>query len=221
MTETTKAPLLALERRYVPAAAGATIRAEDPKDGQELPRLAGVACPFDSLSVELWRDWDTGKPIHERFLAGAFAEVLAAKPDVIVPRDHDPMHLLGRTASGTAFVFESETGLEYWVDPPNTEDGRTVVELVRRRDVAGSSFAFIPAVLSWREEEDRIIRTVEKVAGLYDVSPVTWPAYPSSNVASRSVDELQRELATWRNGGVEAWRHEHRLRLARIAEAGL
>ncbi len=209
-----------VERRYISAAAGATLRADEPAEGRELPRLHGVACPFDSLSVELWRDYDSGKPIHERFVRGAFAEVLAGNPDIIVPRDHDPMHLLGRTSSGTASVEETDEGLAYWVDPPNTEDGRTVVELIRRRDVAGSSFAFIPGVVSWREEGDRIIRTVERVKGLFDVSPVTWPAYPASSVASRSLDALQAELATWRQGA-NAWAAACNERRLRLIEAGL
>lgn len=209
---------LTIERRFIPLDAGAELRAEG--DGA-LPRLSGLACPFGSLSVELWRDWETGKPIHERFAAGAFTEALSASPDVIVPRDHDPGRLLGRTSSGTASVFETARGLEYWVDPPDTEEGRSLVVLVRRKDVRGSSFAFIPATVDWTEEETRILRTVRKVKALFDVSPVTNPAYPESTATmSRSADSVQAELKLWREGG-SAWKRALREREARIAETSL
>ncbi|MEO8277760.1 MAG: HK97 family phage prohead protease [Thermoanaerobaculia bacterium] len=207
-----------LERRFIPLAAGAEIRAEG--EG-ELARLSGVACPWDSLSVQLWRDWDTNKPVHERFTAGAFAEVLAAKPDVIIARDHDPSRLLGRTASGTASVVETSRGLEYWVDPPATEEGRSIVVMVRRGDVRGSSFAFLPATVDWTEEEERIIRTVRKVSLLHDCSPVTNPAYPESTATmSRSVEAMQKELNAWRSGD-KAWRAALLNREARLVETGL
>lgn len=207
-----------LERRFIPVSAGAELRAEG--DGA-LPRLTGVACPWDSLSVELWRDWDTNKPVHERFLAGAFAEVLATNPDIIVPRDHDPRRLLGRTAAKTASVFETTRGLEYWVDPPDIEEGRSLVVQVRRGDIRGSSFAFMPATVDWTEEEDRIIRTVRKVSLLHDVSPVTNPAYPESSATlARSVETMREELKTWRRGD-RAWLMAIREREARLVESGL
>lgn len=207
-----------LERRFIPLAAGAELRAEG--EGA-LPRLAGVACPWDSLSVELWRDWDTNKPVFERFVAGAFAEVLATNPDVIVPRDHDPRRLLGRTSAKTASVFETARGLEYWVDPPDIEEGRSLVVQVRRGDIRGSSFAFLPATVEWSEEETRVIRTVRKVSLLHDVSPVTNPAYPESSATlSRSVEAMRDELKTWRRGET-AWLLAVRDREARLAESGL
>lgn len=208
-----------IERRFIPSPPGAELRAE-PVDGKPLPRLTGVACPWDSMSVELWRDWDTDKPVVERFMAGAFAEVLAKNPDIIVPRDHDPSRLLGRTASGTAGVFESEAGLEYWVDPPDTEEGRSLVIQVARGDIRGSSFAFMPSTIDWTEEESRIVRTVRKVGLLADVSPVTNPAYPGSTATmARSIEALQQDLQAWR-ADANAWRAALRDREAMLIAAG-
>lgn len=193
-------PGIGIERRYVPLAAGAELRAEG--EG-ELPKIHGLACPWRSLSVELWTDWATGKPVFEQFERGAFTDVLAGKPDIVVLRDHDRLHLLGRTASGTANVFETDLGLEYDVDPPKNEDGRSLVELVRRRDLFGSSFSFMARKVEWEETGDRVIRTVKTVSLLEDVSPVTRAAYPESIVSARSVESLQAELAAWR-GAVAA-----------------
>lgn len=185
------------ERRYTPISAGAELRAEE-SEGDNLPKIHGVACPWDSLSVELWLDFETGKPVHERFERGAFDEVLVGEPDIVVLRDHDRMHLLGRTASGTAKVWESERGLEYEVSPPDNDDGRSLVTLVRRGDLFGSSFAFWPQTVEWSEEEERVVRTVRKVKELDDCSPVTRAAYPASSLSARSLSQMKAELDVWR-----------------------
>lgn len=208
--------LTEIQRRYVPAEQGAELRAEG--EGAGL-MIRGLAVPWDSLSVEIWRDWQTGKPVYEKFSRGAFTAVLAKNPDVTVLRDHDRSKLLARTSSGTAKVFETERGLEYEFLPPNTEDGRTVVELVRRRDLVGSSFAFLDKKVSWDEEAKRIVRTVEEVSLLDDVSPVTRPAYPRSSVAERSASEIQRQLDAWR--GVARSDDDYQAEMARLLEAGL
>lgn len=190
-----------IERRFVPLAQGAELRADEGDSGTDLPKIYGVACPWDSLSVELWRDW-SGKPVYERFARGAFSGVLAENPDIVCLRDHDRLHLLGRTASGTLRVFESERGLEYEVNPPANEDGRTLVELVRRGDLSGSSFAFMADKVEWEETDTQVLRTIKRCSLLEDVSPVTRPAYPASAVSAR-LATLKAELKTWRHAGGE------------------
>jgi phage head maturation protease len=68
-----------------------------------------------------------------------------------------------------------------------------VLELIQRRDVRGSSFAFTvePKNESFRTGEDgKAIRQIREVSGLYDVGPVLNPAYPatSASVAMRSYE---------------------------------
>lgn len=207
-----------LQRRYCPSGA-ARIEVRDEGGEGDLPVIHGLACPFGRESVELWMDYMTGKPVVERFLPGAFTEVLATEPDIVVLRDHDRSRLLGRTRSGTAKVFETEAGLEYEFVPPPIEEGRAIVALVRRGDIAGSSFAFLDNHVEYEEQEDRIVRTVHKVTMLEDVSPVTRPAYPDSQVGARSIDHLQRQLDEFRGTAHdESWYDEV---LANLIAAGL
>lgn len=207
-----------LQRRYL--AIGSTPGVEIRAEGEgELPTIHGVACPWNSLSVELWRDWVTGKPVYEQFAPGAFRAVLAGEPDIVVLRDHDRSRLLGRTSSGTAKVFETDRGLEYEFVPPPIEEGRAIVALIRRGDIAGSSFAFFDKKVTYDEQPKRIVRTVEEVSALEDVSPVTRPAYPKSKVAERSIESLQRQLDEWRGTKYsDQWYEEE---LARLMAAGL
>lgn len=186
-----------IERRYVTE--GAEFRVEGDPGAR---RVYGVAVPWNSLSLPLWRDWKTGKPVQEKFARGAFADVLAQPGlDVVALRDHDRTRLLGRTP-GTLRVQETDRGLEYDFQPPDTTDGRDVVTLLDRGDLRGSSFAFGVKSETWAEEEDKIVRTVNVVSRLLDVSVVTSPAYPASQASVRSeeIEDLQKALDAWRDG---------------------
>lgn len=186
-----------IERRYVTE--GAEFRVEGDPGAR---RVYGVAVPWNSLSLPLWRDWKTGKPVQEKFARGAFADVLAQPGlDVVALRDHDRTRLLGRTP-GTLRVHETDRGLEYDFTPPDTTDGRDVVTLLDRGDLRGSSFAFGVKSETWAEEEDKIVRTVNVVSRLLDVSVVTSPAYPASQASVRSeeLEDLQKSLDAWRAG---------------------
>jgi phage head maturation protease len=77
------------------------------------------------------------------------------------------------------------------VTPPASR--ADILELIARRDVSGSSFAFTVGKdgEAFRTAEDgKAIRQIREVKGLYDVGPVLTPAYPasSSSVAMRSYE---------------------------------
>lgn len=221
-----------IERRYVPVGEGGAEFRVDGDGGAA--RVYGLAVQWEQLSQPIFRDWKTGKPVHERFARGAFTDVLAAGAlDVICCREHDPMHLLARSSSGTLKVYETTRGLEYDFAPPDTEDGRSTVVLARRGDLRGSSFAFGMSVTDnavanqeWEEKSDKIIRTIKRVDLLADVSPVARPAYRQSKLAVRSEEQdpevqlAQRALDTWRGDG-EAYLHQYRRGMAELAARGL
>jgi HK97 family phage prohead protease len=155
------------------------------------PVLTGYAVRYNTLSVDLGG-------FRETILPGAFDKVLSrqrGKQDVVALFNHDPNQLLGRTSSGTLELTSDDKGLRYSVVLPNTELGRTIGELVARSDLRGSSFAFtVPADgkgEQWTQGEDgKPRRSIREVSGLFDVSVVTHPAYPSSttSVARRSLE---------------------------------
>lgn len=129
--------------------------------------------------------YNLGEGIREQIAPGAFDGVL--EDDVRALVNHNPDKLLGRTSSGTLEVGTDETGLTARVDLPDTSDGRDVRELVQRGDLDQMSFGFSVASDSWETLEDGTeLRTIEEVGALWDVSPVTFPANPNTDVALRS-----------------------------------
>jgi hypothetical protein len=56
-----------------------------------------------------------------------------------------------------------------------------------------SSFAFTVEAQEWDERSDPITRTIVKVRELFDVSPVTYPAYPTATSGVRSLKDVAEE----------------------------
>lgn len=149
------------------------------------PRLEGYAAVFDQLSLLLFGQF------KERIERGAFAASLASD-DVRSLWNHNADFPLGRTKAGTLRLAEDAHGLRTEIDPPQTTMGRDAVESIRRGDVDQMSFAFdvLPNGDEWEQGPDELlIRTIKKVR-LYEVSPVTFPAYPSTSIQARGVQEL-------------------------------
>lgn len=152
---------------------------------------------------ELSRNLGYWSPFREKFDKEAFDEVISADfrqlgNDTVCLFQHDMMWVLGRRSAGTLRIGTDDTGAWYECDLPDTQSGRDVMELIKRGDVRHNSFAFIVADGgdSWSEDDELgTIRTVKKVAFLKDVSPVTDPAYPQTDVepAKRSFDAWQQE----------------------------
>ena len=71
------------------------------------------------------------------------------------------------------------------------------MQSLARGDIDQSSFAFSlnSDGQKWEEvtegEKTVIVRTIKKVTRLYDVSPVTYPAYPDASVALRSLEAVK------------------------------
>ena len=70
-------------------------------------------------------------------------------------------------------------GLRYEIDPPDTQRGRDLVELIRRGDVRSSSFGFMVNRENLRRDKTGPLRELLDVR-LLDVSPVVIPAYPAT-----------------------------------------
>ena len=170
-----------IERRGTPRIE-TPYRFDDGPDGEK--RVRGTAAVFNKRSHDLGGFTEIIEP-------GAFERVLNESPDVVALFNHDPDHLLARTASGTLELGIDAEGLNYSFTPPDTTLGRDLAVLLSRGDIVGSSFAFIIAEDGQRWETDKnggMVRHVESVAALIDVSLVTSPAYPDSSVALRALD---------------------------------
>jgi HK97 family phage prohead protease len=151
--------------------------------------VKGYASVFDRESQDLGGFVEI---IHEN----AFTDRL--NDDVRALFNHDANLILGRTTSGTLNLFVDNGGLGYEVDFPDTTYANDLLKSVKRGDVTQSSFAFTVAKDGdeWITEGDKIIRIVHRVAQLYDVSPVTYPAYTDATAAARSLKEYVKTKAS-------------------------
>lgn len=153
-------------------------------DGDE-PKIIGYVAKFGKWSLDLGG-------FKEKIRKGAFDEALE-KSDVRALKNHDPNLLLGRMASGTLELKTNSVGLISEIDPPNTTTGKDTIEEIRRKDITGMSFSFTTAEDDWKYPEDGSVeRTIIKIGELFDVGPVTYPAYPDTSVAVRSMSEHQK-----------------------------
>lgn len=153
-------------------------------DGKK--KIRGYAAVFNRKSEVLWWFREVIKP-------GAFTRALE-KSDIRALVDHDPSRILARyipgRTSNTLSVREDSTGLFYEIEPPDTSVGRDILVSIERGDVTGSSFAFTVRTDKWRMDDGEQLREIEEVDEIFDVSPVTYPAYPDTSVGIRSLDQL-------------------------------
>lgn len=160
------------------------VRAEQKSD--QPTRIIGYGSVFNSRSEPLWGFREIIKP-------GAFDDVLSN--DVRGLFNHDPNFILGRSASGTLALSVDERGLQYNITAPDTQMIRDlVIAPMLRGDISQSSFAFQVARDgdNWYEDEEGIvIREINKFSRLYDVSPVTYPAYQDADSGVRSLKAWQ------------------------------
>jgi len=157
--------------------------------------LVGYAAVYNRFSLPLR---EGGSQFREIILPGAFDKILnrqRGKGDVVALLNHNTDLILGRSSSGTLELSSDDKGLRYVVTPPDTQVGRDTMELVRRRDLRGSSFAFSVDTKTgerWSSDEQGAVREIREVASLVDVSVVLTPAYPAS-----SVTVAQRSYEAW------------------------
>jgi len=131
-----------------------------------------------------------GGQFREMLLPGCFDASLATGRDIIATIDHNPALILGRTESGTLTLGKDDRGIYCKVEAPDTSYGRDLLISVSRGDIRGMSFIFDVEQDTWGSENGERTRKVSK-ASLYEVSYVTFPSYPATEVALR---QLQRDL---------------------------
>lgn len=168
-------------RRFV----SANVRMDD--DGL----LHGLAAPYyagrEGQEYELWSN------TYERYMPGCFDQSVG-QDDIRVLFNHDPSLILGRTRAETATVRSTDRGLEYSVKLADTSIGRDVREHASRGDISGSSCGWFVEEEEWVTDGERNIRNLHRLR-LFDVSPVTFPAYEDTSVSTRDALQSYREWA--------------------------
>jgi HK97 family phage prohead protease len=155
-------------------------------DGKET--LSGYAVKWDQLS----------KPIRgmfrEKVASGAFTNSLKEN-NIRGLWNHNSDFVLGSTGAGTMRCQEDKSGLAFEIDLGNQSFARDAAITISRGDVVNMSFGFNVKKQSWNESDSQnVVRTLEEV-DLQEISPCTFPAYPQSSVAIRSMADDFTEFA--------------------------
>lgn len=139
-------------------------------------KISGHSAVFDTLSEDLGF-------FREKIRPGAFAKSIK-HDDVRALFNHDPSAILGRTKSGTLALSEDQRGLFMETKPPDTQVARDLLTSIKRGDIDQQSFQFEVMEDAWHTEGGMDVRELVEVK-LYDVSPVTFPAYTATDVQVR------------------------------------
>lgn len=150
----------------------------------------GYAAVFNEKSKMLFED---GKFFYEVINPRAFDEILSSKNlNVKAVVNHDDNKILGRNKSGTLLLDVDERGLKYSIKWGDTQLHKDTIELIERGDLFESSFKYYSKrqnVEYKRDEEGNLLRIVNKIDGLYDVSLVTDGAFSNTDIYLRSIKE--------------------------------
>lgn len=163
-----------IERRFGPA----ELRVD--QTGQ----IEGYAAVFGVWSEDM--GW-----FRERIRQGAFKKTIR-EADVRALFNHDPNYVLGRNKASTLDLAEDNHGLQFRVTPPETQWAKDLQESVKRGDINQASFGFQTIKDEWTHaSNDSKINERELVeVKLFDVSVVTFPAYPQTSVSARSLANM-------------------------------
>jgi uncharacterized protein len=170
-----------IERRYVPVL---ELRAITDEDG--LRHIAGYAAVFNSMSDDLGG-------FREKIDPGAFTQTIKGD-DIRALKNHNDDYVLGRNKSKTLTLTEDKHGLAIDILPPDTQWAKDLMVSIDRGDIDQMSFGFRTISDRWETKDEEEIRTLKEVR-LFDVSPVTFPAYTDTQVALRSLEQQKKDAA--------------------------
>jgi len=185
---------MTISRRQLPLEIrGIKLETRAAGDGKEtgLPMIRGTAAVYYSESDKAGTQYRLWSDVFERIRPGAFDKAVG-RDDVRALQNHDPRMILGRSVAQTLTLSLEAYGLDYLIDTPDTQAGRDTVIAIQRKDITGSSFAFRVETggEAWSEEKTAegvpyYVRDVTAVE-LFDVGPVTYPAYTATAAGTRS-----------------------------------
>lgn len=204
-------PYKPMERQYrtfsVPLQVRAAEEAEQAKDEYIVEGYATTFNdPYRMFTYE-------GVDYYEQIDRDALTD--ADMSDVLFLYNHEGM-VFARISNGTLTVAPNERGLYIRADLGKTEQSRSMFEQIKAGMVTQMSWAFTIADDGDTYDEDTHTRTINRVAKVYDVSAVAYPANPSTDISARAYFDgvIEEEVKRRRDRErVEALREEIRAKI--------
>lgn len=193
------------QTRFIPFEdCGLQIR--EPQEGQTESRtIEGTPIVFGVRSVNL-TPWSDTREVYEVLEPGCITQELISRSDVILNLNHSNMvpDVLGRcrNGKGTLELELRENKIGCRCDLPRTNNANDALELMKRGDITGMSFAFeddyqdtengvsYERTAEMHDGKEVWLRHVKRITGLYDVAIVTHPAYEQTSVGVRELGDV-------------------------------
>ena len=186
--------------RFIPIEA-CGLKLREGEDGQPSRIVEGRAIVFGVRSRNL-TPWSSTRVVYEVLEPGCITNEMLTRQDVVYNLNHSNKvtDILGRYRNSDADTLKLTLrgdGVDNRCELPNTSAANDTLELLKRGDITGQSFAFED---DWEDTENGVsyertndtengkevwIRHVKRITALYDVSIVTHPAYEQTSVATR------------------------------------
>lgn len=198
------------QERFVPNVL-CDLQVREDGNGQQSRVVGGRAIPFGVRSVNL-TPWSRTRVVYEVLEPGCLPQELLNRSEVVYNLNHNNnvTNILGRyrnTERDTLKLDLRADGLYNSCDLPNTNAANDTLELIRRGDISGQSFAFedddedtengvsLERTNETVDGKEVWLRHVKRITGLYDVSIVTHPAYEQTSVGTREQgDEILKQI---------------------------
>lgn len=193
------------QTRFIPIETCCLQLRESQEEHGDSREIAGRPVVFGVRSVDL-TPWSRSRKVYEILEPGCISRELFQKSDVILNLNHSNSvpNVLGRyrnTDKDTLKLDLRSDGIDCRCDLPRTNNANDALELIRRGDINGMSFAFED---DYEDSENGVsyertgivedgkevwIRHVKRITALYDVSIVTHPAYEQTSVGTREASD--------------------------------
>ena len=198
------------QTRFIPIEA-CGLKLREGEDGQPSRIVEGRAIVFGVRSRNL-TPWSSTRVVYEVLEPGCITNEMLTRQDVVYNLNHSNKvtDILGRYRNSDADTLKLTLrgdGVDNRCELPNTSAANDTLELLKRGDITGQSFAFED---DWEDTENGVsyertndtengkevwIRHVKRITALYDVSIVTHPAYEQTSVATREQsDEINKAI---------------------------
>lgn len=199
------------QTRFIPIGV-CGLKVREAGEGEQSRTIEGTPIVFGVRSVNL-TPWSETRAVYEVLEKGCITPELLKRSDVILNLNHNSnvTNVLGRfrnTEKDTLQLTLNEDNMECRCDMPHTNNANDTLELMRRGDITGMSFAFSDDYqdsengVSYERTDEKTedgkevwLRHVKRITGLYDVSIVTHPAYEQTSVGTREAsDEIDKAI---------------------------
>ena len=198
------------QTRFIPIGV-CGLKVREAGEGEQSRTIEGTPIVFGVRSVNL-TPWSETRSVYEVLEKGCITLELLQRSDVILNLNHSNLvpDVLGRYRNSERDTLALELlpqGMACRCDLPHTNNANDTLELMKRGDITGMSFAFSDnsrdrESVEYEQTNERSadgkeiwIRHVKRATGFYDVSIVTHPAYEQTMVLTREfADEIMRDI---------------------------